>query len=30
MYMTAEFVAFDSEITKLAMYQDSKSISADG
>ncbi|WZZ81025.1 hypothetical protein YC2023_101597 [Brassica napus] len=30
MYMTAEFVAFDSEITKLAMCQDIKSISADG
>ncbi|KAF3577939.1 hypothetical protein DY000_02034773 [Brassica cretica] len=29
MYMTAEFVAFDSEISKLAMCQDSKSISAD-
>ncbi|KAG2286880.1 hypothetical protein Bca52824_046484 [Brassica carinata] len=27
--MNAEFVAFDSEITKLAMCQDSKSISAD-
>ncbi|KAF3524478.1 hypothetical protein F2Q69_00048364 [Brassica cretica] len=28
MYMTADFVAFDSEITKLVMCQDSKSISA--
>ena len=28
--MTAQFVAFDSEITKLAMCQDNKSISADG
>ncbi|WZZ54772.1 hypothetical protein YC2023_054879 [Brassica napus] len=30
MYMTAEFVAFDSEITKFAMCQDIKSILADG